>query len=182
MHRFEYHAVFCFAYLFTSVMPRAKKIKNYTVVLLAVRGLPGYRRRSIRIYYHSYYVQMRDSILLAVDVYLPKGLEPGKRYGILYLDRYVRRLPKQAGYKHSDGIGCSERTSVQIKNAGIFLPGSKPFGKYTSTPANAIAHLHIIGVISKSLILRRRIPGKPRTANRNNRCSCFIFLPRHNRM
>ena len=43
--------------------------------------------------YSSYYVQMRDSILLAVDVYLPKGLEPGKKIpAILYLDRYVRSL------------------------------------------------------------------------------------------
>lgn len=43
--------------------------------------------------YHSYYIPMRDSILLAVDVFLPKKLEPGKKIpSILYLDRYVRSV------------------------------------------------------------------------------------------
>src|ERR1700722_18989291 len=43
--------------------------------------------------YHSYYISMRDSILLAIDVFLPKKLEPGKKIpAILYLDRYVRSV------------------------------------------------------------------------------------------
>lgn len=43
--------------------------------------------------YYSYYVKMRDSIQLAVDVYLPKKLEKGKKVPtILYLTRYVRAV------------------------------------------------------------------------------------------
>ncbi|MCW3125398.1 MAG: hypothetical protein JWO03_1056 [Bacteroidetes bacterium] len=41
----------------------------------------------------SYYVPMHDSTKLAVDVYLPKGLEKGKKVpAILYLTRYVRSI------------------------------------------------------------------------------------------
>ncbi len=43
--------------------------------------------------YYSYYVPMRDSVLLAVDVFLPKKLEAGKKIpAIVYLDRYVRSV------------------------------------------------------------------------------------------
>ena len=43
--------------------------------------------------YHSYYVPMRDSVLLAVDVFLPKSLPADKKIpAILYLDRYVRSV------------------------------------------------------------------------------------------
>lgn len=43
--------------------------------------------------YSSYYVPMRDSVLLAVDVFLPKKLEKGKKIPtILYLTRYVRSI------------------------------------------------------------------------------------------
>lgn len=43
--------------------------------------------------YSSYYVKMRDSVQLAVDVYLPKKLEKGKKVpAILYLTRYVRAV------------------------------------------------------------------------------------------
>ena len=43
--------------------------------------------------YSNYYVAMRDSTLLAVDVYLPKHLEKGKKIPtVLYLTRYVRSI------------------------------------------------------------------------------------------
>ncbi|MBX2910180.1 MAG: CocE/NonD family hydrolase [Chitinophagales bacterium] len=43
--------------------------------------------------YHSLYLTMRDSTLIATDVYLPKKLEEGKQVPtILYLTRYLRSL------------------------------------------------------------------------------------------
>jgi putative CocE/NonD family hydrolase len=43
--------------------------------------------------YQSYYVPMRDSVLLAVDVFLPKNLEKGKKIPtILYPTRYSRSI------------------------------------------------------------------------------------------
>lgn len=43
--------------------------------------------------YHSLYLTMRDSTLIATDVYLPKKLEAGKQIPtILYLTRYLRSL------------------------------------------------------------------------------------------
>ncbi|HLP50509.1 MAG TPA: CocE/NonD family hydrolase [Chitinophagales bacterium] len=43
--------------------------------------------------YHSYYVPMRDSVKLAVDVFLPKKLKAGDKVPtILYLTRYVRSV------------------------------------------------------------------------------------------
>ncbi|MCS6819297.1 MAG: CocE/NonD family hydrolase, partial [Chitinophagales bacterium] len=43
--------------------------------------------------YRSFYLKMRDSTLLATDVFLPKNLEAGKKIpAILYITRYVRSL------------------------------------------------------------------------------------------
>jgi len=87
-----------FALLFLFVTGYAAGKKNKTESTVDLVSKPGvYQGYSSAQYkgftYASYYVQMRDSILLAVDVYLPKGLEPGKKIpAILYLDRYVRSL------------------------------------------------------------------------------------------
>ncbi len=43
--------------------------------------------------YHSRYIPMRDSTLIAIDVFLPKKLEAGKKVPtVLYLTRYVRSI------------------------------------------------------------------------------------------
>lgn len=43
--------------------------------------------------YSSHYIVMRDSVLIAADVYLPRHIEPGKKVPtILYLTRYVRSI------------------------------------------------------------------------------------------
>ena len=54
----------------------------------------GYTTKDYKGYqYHSLYIPMRDSVLLAVDVFLPKHLQPGKKVpSILYLTRYVRSI------------------------------------------------------------------------------------------
>jgi putative CocE/NonD family hydrolase len=54
----------------------------------------GYSAQNYNGYsYTSYYINMHDSTPLAVDVYLPKGLEKGKKVpAILYLTRYVRSI------------------------------------------------------------------------------------------
>ncbi|MDB5283875.1 MAG: hypothetical protein JWO06_2950 [Bacteroidota bacterium] len=54
----------------------------------------GYSNKDYHGYqYHSLYIPMRDSVLLAVDVFLPKHLEEGKKVPtILYLTRYVRSI------------------------------------------------------------------------------------------
>jgi hypothetical protein len=87
---------FALLILFTSGYASGKKDKTTTPVVPVSRPgvYQGYSSPQYKGFtYHSYYVQMRDSILLAVDVYLPKGLEPGKKIpAILYLDRYVRSL------------------------------------------------------------------------------------------
>lgn len=64
--------------------PKVSRVGEYTGYTTA--DYKGFK-------YHSYYVQMRDSIKLAVDVYLPKKLEAGKKIPtILYLTRYVRAV------------------------------------------------------------------------------------------
>ena len=68
--------------------------------------------------YHSYYVPMRDSILLAVDVFLPKKLEAGKRIpAILYLDRYVRSVEAKSPFNL---IKDPILTLVSDKEVGFF--------------------------------------------------------------
>ena len=68
--------------------------------------------------YHSYYVPMRDSILLAVDVYLPKKLEANKKIpAIVYLDRYTRSL--QAKWPFSM-LADPILTSVSKEEVGYF--------------------------------------------------------------
>ncbi len=68
--------------------------------------------------YHSYYIPMRDSILLAIDVFLPKGLEAGNKIpSIVYLDRYVRSV--QAKWPFSMFID-PVLTSVNNKEVGFF--------------------------------------------------------------
>lgn len=54
----------------------------------------GYTEAAYKGYkYHSYYIPMRDSVKLAIDVYLPKKLEAGKKVPtVLYLTRYVRSV------------------------------------------------------------------------------------------
>jgi putative CocE/NonD family hydrolase len=43
--------------------------------------------------YHSYYIPMRDSVLLAADVFLPNKVKKGEQIPtILYLTRYVRSI------------------------------------------------------------------------------------------
>jgi putative CocE/NonD family hydrolase len=71
--------------------------KNADADIRKVSALGQYSGYSFRAYkgynYRSYYVPMRDSILLAVDVFLPKNLEKGKRVPvILAQNRYVRSL------------------------------------------------------------------------------------------
>lgn len=52
-------------------------------------SVPEYRNYT----YQSYYVPMQDSTLLAVDVFLPKGLEKGKKIpAIFYPTRYNRSI------------------------------------------------------------------------------------------
>lgn len=42
--------------------------------------------------YHTYYITMRDSVKIAIDLYLPKGLEEGKEIpAIMHQTRYWRR-------------------------------------------------------------------------------------------
>ncbi len=54
----------------------------------------GYSQPQYKGYdYTSYYIPMRDSVLLAADVFLPNKLEAGKKIPtIVYLNRYVRSL------------------------------------------------------------------------------------------
>lgn len=50
--------------------------------------------------YDSRYIKMRDSVPLAADIFLPKGLEKGKKVPtILYLNRYVRSIEGKPGIK-----------------------------------------------------------------------------------
>lgn len=71
-----------------------KKAIINTTKVSRVGEYTGYTNADYKGYkYHSYYVQMRDSIRLAVDVYLPQKLEAGKKVPtILYLTRYVRAV------------------------------------------------------------------------------------------
>lgn len=42
--------------------------------------------------YHTYYITMRDSVKIAIDLYLPKGLEEGKKIPtVMHQTRYWRR-------------------------------------------------------------------------------------------
>lgn len=84
-----------FALSFTSGFANSDKkpVVNATKVSRVGEYL-GYTTADYNGYnYYSYYVPMRDSIKLAVDVYLPKKLEAGKKVPtILYLTRYVRAV------------------------------------------------------------------------------------------
>jgi putative CocE/NonD family hydrolase len=69
--------------------------KDKTATLISQTGIyKGYSSAQYKGYkYSSCYVPMRDSILLAVDVFLPKKLEAGKKIPTIgYLDRYVRSV------------------------------------------------------------------------------------------
>lgn len=72
--------------------------KSYNTVTTTRISRPGfYRGYDSAQYkgfkYSSYYIPMRDSVLIAADVYLPKKLEKGKKIpAILYLTRYVRSV------------------------------------------------------------------------------------------
>ena len=49
--------------------------------------------------YTSHYIVMRDSVLIAADIFLPKHLERGKKLPtILYLTRYVRSIQAKAPF------------------------------------------------------------------------------------
>lgn len=54
----------------------------------------GYTTKDYQGYdYFSKYIPMRDSVMLAADIYLPKKLEKGKKVPtLLYLTRYVRSI------------------------------------------------------------------------------------------
>ena len=83
-------------FLCSSVHASNKKSKTTeTVAPVSKPGVyAGYSKPQYKGFtYMSYYVPMRDSVLLAVDVFLPRHLEPGKKIpAILYLDRYVRSV------------------------------------------------------------------------------------------
>jgi predicted acyl esterase len=54
----------------------------------------GYSTKTYQGYdYFSKYIPMRDSVMLAADIYLPKKMEKGKKVPtLLYLTRYVRSI------------------------------------------------------------------------------------------
>ena len=81
---------------FSSFAAYHGKDKNLTrTEKLSAPGIyQGYTTRQYNGYkYSSQYIATRDSVLLAVDVFLPKQLEKGKKVPtILYLTRYVRSI------------------------------------------------------------------------------------------
>lgn len=55
---------------------------------------------------HSFYLTMRDGIDLAIDLFLPKGLEPGTKIpAILHQTRYWRGLDLRWPFTNAMGIG-----------------------------------------------------------------------------
>jgi putative CocE/NonD family hydrolase len=84
-------------FLFTNNPAFASKNKKADIHAEKISTLGKYNGYSTDEYkgfdYKSYYVPMRDSILLAVDVFLPKKLEKGKKIpAIICQNRYVRSL------------------------------------------------------------------------------------------
>ncbi len=99
MNRLRFlNPLLCFALLFSFLPGYSSGKKDKTPAPVIPVSRPGvYQGYSSPQYkgftYHSYYIPMRDSILLAIDVFLPKKLEAGKKIPtILYLDRYVRSV------------------------------------------------------------------------------------------
>ena len=77
-----------------SAIAKKKDIAKSTTKVSSLGKYEGYSTADYNGYdYNSYYLPMRDSILIAVDVFLPKKLEKDKKIpSILYLNRYVRSL------------------------------------------------------------------------------------------
>ena len=96
LHRIVAITVFAlFLAAFSNPSFASGKSKKSTVEKVSSFGL--YEGYSIPEYkgfdYTSLYLTMRDSVMLATDIFLPKKLEEGKKIPtIVYLNRYVRSL------------------------------------------------------------------------------------------
>jgi uncharacterized protein len=91
---FSLFACLLFALSHIAFASKNKKAENASEKISALGIYNGYSSALYKGFdYKSYYVPMRDSVLLAVDVYLPKKLEKEKKApAIIAQNRYVRSL------------------------------------------------------------------------------------------
>jgi putative CocE/NonD family hydrolase len=88
-------SVFLFVFLSVTFCQAKHKPTETTTTKIS---RPGFYRGYDSVQYHGFkysncYVRMRDSVLIATDIFLPKKLEKGKKVPtILYLTRYVRSI------------------------------------------------------------------------------------------
>jgi uncharacterized protein len=103
-------SLFLLLFSFSSLSAFGQKKNKTTPTDLALTTPSPYNYTSQKIYtditIQTYYVEMRDGVKIAVDVYLPKGLKSGTKIPtILHQTRYWRSPELRAPFKwFSDGL------------------------------------------------------------------------------